>query len=199
MVAGGRYAAPSEKLSRHPFRPDTQEGQFSSLDAKKPFQWGWKYKTTILYQDSSVLLNWPKISNWRDYALLNLRLGAGFTDIVHHYGGKLSQAETTAEKYEVERTLSEASDNREVIAALIEHGGLGLQLLAHLRAYGKVRLSEFVSKMPADLDDAASVVARLVQGGVVIVDDVSFVCTDRGLNILQNLERNSGVNLTPEC
>lgn len=218
MVRAGRYVAAPEKRSRPSFLANVQERQPFSLNIKTSSAWWSNDKAADLNLSYSYYCGmssnnlkerltihteawaksvWTKFSD--PYALSNLSVASGFIDVVRHYGGKLKQAETIADKYELERTLAEVSDNRDVVAALMEREGLGLQLLANLRAYSKMRLSEFVSKTGMDPDDVASVVARLVRGRVVIVDDLSFVCTDRGLDILKNLELNSGVTITPEA
>lgn len=116
-----------------------------------------------------------------------------------YYGDKLRQTEVNSQRIEIEKALTEAYDNRELLAALMHHDWLGLQFLAHLRACGRMRFSDFLSRFGVDTDHLAGIIAQLARGGVVsLKDEVWFVCTEKGLNLLQNLERNSGVSLSPQ-
>jgi hypothetical protein len=139
-----------------------------------------------------------KITSWH-HARLSNRSESVFNDAVRHYAYRLRQVETSVDKAKVEKMLAEADENRSVIAALMDNEWAGLQLLVQLRANGKMSLSELVSKAREDSDTAAGTVARLVRGRAVLVDGTSFACTDRGLNLLQSLEGNTGVSLTPEA
>ncbi len=111
----------------------------------------------------------------------------------------LGESETKAKTAEIEANLAEANSNRQVLAALMLHDWLGLQLLSCLRASGRMRLSDLASKLRAKPDDSAGILAQLAQGGVLRVeDDGSFACTQRGLDILRNLESNAGVSISAE-
>src|SRR5438552_3063545 len=106
VIRSGRYVAPLEKRNRGTFRQDAQQGQPFLPNERKHFQWAWEYETKSSGQDLIVgsypyfsgLLNLSKISDWHHYAFFSPRLNAGFADIMHYYGGKLSQAETAADK-----------------------------------------------------------------------------------------------------
>jgi hypothetical protein len=171
-----------------------------SCDWKKINLYESKYTTTAQADEDLIptFSTSKKTSDRSQYSSLNVRLRAGFAELVSDYINKLKNAEQKAKDHEIERTLREAYENRKIIEALIENNGLGLQLLVELRAGGKLKFSEFVSKNTVSEDDAVGMLAHLVSGKAVTIEASQFVCTDRGFGILESFERNVGVNLGPE-
>jgi hypothetical protein len=116
-----------------------------------------------------------------------------------HYATKLRDVEANSRRAEIEKTLIEVSANRELLTALMDNDWLGLQLLVILKVYGRMGVSELSSKCEANSDLIAGTAALLVKRGAIGVEDgLLFVGTELGLNILHNLEKNSGVNLSTD-
>lgn len=123
----------------------------------------------------------------------------GFADLVSIYEPEsLNAAEKTEQPTEYENLLAEASNNRDLVATLVEKNWLGLKLLIELRNSTRSSITQLGSKVLKqmrgdELNSLAVTLVRLVRHGVVDVKEGSFVCTDRGNHVVQALEKAAGV------
>ncbi|MCH8047668.1 MAG: hypothetical protein IID44_28575 [Planctomycetes bacterium] len=94
--------------------------------------------------------------------------------------------------------LEDAWKSRQLMSAVIGKDWLGLQIMAHLRDTGSESLSAMASQMKASADDIAAILATLTLFGGVTVDDSNlFLLSARGASIVDNIERNTGIDLSP--
>lgn len=98
---------------------------------------------------------------------------------------------------EQDRLLQEAAHNRGLAAAMMDDDWLGLELMGHLRQSPGLTLSDLSSKVEARSDLVASTLVRLAQYGAMEVQDGRYLCTERGLEYMQNLEKSTGISLKP--
>lgn len=117
--------------------------------------------------------------------------------LVEHYEKQLQELRRLIETEKWEKTIIEAWESRELMATLREEEWLGLRLLAHLRS-SPMAAHELVSVSQVDLDCVVAAVARLFRFGAADLQDRLFTCTDKGRDILQNIESNARVELTPQ-
>jgi hypothetical protein len=220
------YSAMRYEKSRNPRRIKSRDIQYVRVETQSLKRATWSSEQIIqrihsLRATTDFFPSWGKLSDctvessyfdykapsavlgdlnvWFSSFKSNLSRGFGNATLVHHYVSKLRESETKAKTAEIEANLAEANSNRQLLAALLQHNWLGLKLLSCLGASNGIRLSDLVSKLGALPDDSAAILAQLTQGGVVRVeDDGSFMCTDRGIDILKNLESNTGINVSPE-
>ena len=98
-----------------------------------------------------------------------------------------------------ERTLTEAFEHRELVRAMMEHDGLGLELLAMVREKGQTVWPDIltqVNRLPAD---AAGAVEKLIHFGALSGNlEEMLECTALGRDLLANLERSTGISFAPE-
>ncbi len=97
----------------------------------------------------------------------------------------------------VESHLQEAWAIRELMATLMEQDWLGLQCLAQLRVCPHMSAADIGAAVNRSPDALSPTLARLEQHGAVAARVSLFVCTDRGLELLKNLEAAAGVELVP--
>jgi len=119
-------------------------------------------------------------------------------ELVEAYDEKLRDAESAIEAIKLERTLAEASNNRQGISALMEEEWLGLRLLTQLRLSRQMSVTDLATKLGAQFNSVAAIMARLVRFGVVDVVQEKFVCTELADELLSNIERKANVNLKEE-
>jgi len=119
-------------------------------------------------------------------------------ELVEAYDEKLRDAESAIEAIKLERTLAEASNNRQGISALMEEEWLGLRLLTQLRLSRQMSVTDLATKLGAQFNSVAAIMARLVRFGVVDVVQEKFVCTELADELLSNIERKANVSLKEE-
>lgn len=117
-------------------------------------------------------------------------------DLLSHYENRLLEAQQALEMERRDWLLAVASANRELIAAQMDEDGLGLKLLACLRATSHLQASELAAAVGVPLDAIAPLLARLTRCGAVEVNQQRFSCASRGLELLHNLETATGIELT---
>lgn len=74
------------------------------------------------------------------------------------------------------------------MTTLTHENWLGLQLLAYLRLYKRIEATELVSPAEAEPNLGSATLARLNKFGVVNLRGASFVCTVKGIQLLENIE-----------
>ena len=118
---------------------------------------------------------------------------------IQFYSDSVRNAELRARSLETAKRLSEAARDRDLIDALLRDEWLGLQILVFLKSCSKLRLGDLASKVKEDTDRTAAALTQICQFGAATVDDDAyFVCTERGINIVDSLERNSGISLAAD-
>jgi hypothetical protein len=113
--------------------------------------------------------------------------------VIRFYESKLQAAK--AEKRD--RRLVQACEDRELVAAQMDEDWLGVKLLAYLRESPGSQASELALMTNAPVDAVAPILARLARAGAVVVRHRQFACTEKGSELLRNLETATGVSLTP--
>ena len=110
------------------------------------------------------------------------------TAAINVYGARAENLERTSNEAERDRRLEEAFKNREAMAALMADQWIGLHLLDVLNSLGKGTVSELAARVSTDVDSAAVILARMLRSDLVEISDSHFLCTRRGVQILENLE-----------
>lgn len=118
-------------------------------------------------------------------------------DLIDFYEDKIEKGETASRKEENNRLRVEAWMNRELMSALMDEEWLGLQVLAYLRSFPALGATELAKKLEADIDNVATLLARLFRYGGVSIKEKKFNCTEQGLSILERLEKKTGLDFQP--
>jgi predicted methyltransferase len=119
------------------------------------------------------------------------------SEIIRFYESKLQAARLAAETEKSDRLIVQACENRELVAAQMDEDWLGMKLLAHLRESPGAQASELALMTDTPVDAVASILARLARAGAVAVQHRQFACTEKGTEMLNELEANTGISLTP--
>lgn len=96
-----------------------------------------------------------------------------------------------------DRLLAQACENRELAAAQMDEDWLGVKLLAYLRESPDSQASELALMTGAPIDAVTPILARLARAGAVAVRSRQFACTEKGVELLRNLEAATGISLIP--
>jgi transcriptional regulator with XRE-family HTH domain len=93
------------------------------------------------------------------------------------------------------KLLIQAEETRGLVAAQMDEDWLGVKLLACLRQSPHLHTTALADWIGAPIDAVAAILARLTRVGVVGVRDRQFVCTEKGSDLLRNLETVTGISL----
>jgi hypothetical protein len=137
------------------------------------------------------------VSSQRDEAGVNSVHPVTVSEAVHFYETKLREVRQAAETEKRDRLLARACANRELAAAQMDEDWLGVKLLAYLRESPNSPASELAVMAGAPIDAVAPILARLVRFGAIGVQHRQFACTEKGSELLGNLEAATGISLTP--
>ena len=97
-----------------------------------------------------------------------------------------------------ENEADERRKNRLLMQAIMDHDWLGLAILSIARE-GAVDANGLLKQTGASCESLIETTAKLVSdGAVTIAPNGQFSCSDRGRNLLQNLEGAIGVDLRPD-
>lgn len=97
-----------------------------------------------------------------------------------------------------ENLLTEAFRNRALAATLMDEDWVGLELLAHLAASKDgCTISELANVTERSMDEIAPLLAQLVRFGGAEARPLTFVCTDKGRDVIRNLEESTNAKLHP--
>ena len=108
--------------------------------------------------------------------------------LIDLYETKTSRTELENKQREAENLLANAWQDRELASALIEHNWLGLNLLTTLNSGSPLKPSSLAALVGSHIDVAIPVLVRLIQFGGVREQDRLFAITERGSEIIKNLE-----------
>lgn len=100
-------------------------------------------------------------------------------------------------RLERDKMLTQSYEDRELASAQMDEDWLGVKLLAYLRESPDSQASELAVMTGAPVDAVAPILARLARAGAVAVRHRQFACTEKGTEILNNLEASTGISLTP--
>lgn len=116
--------------------------------------------------------------------------------IERFFSTRFQEMEKVAEMERRDKRLVQAREHRELAAAQMDEDWLGMKALAYLRdtPHSPTELAE---KLGEPIDAVAPILARLVRFDALEVQNRKFVCTEKGLDLLRNLETATGISLVP--
>lgn len=108
--------------------------------------------------------------------------------LIDFYEAKLREADLAIKRQETESLLAAAWRDRELASALMEDGGLGLRLLITLKPGLQLKASSLAASAGSNVDVVAPVLIRLVQFRGIKEKGGLFSITNRGSDVIKNLE-----------
>lgn len=117
----------------------------------------------------------------------DLSEGSLLLSLINSYESRIREGEQVIEQQQAESLLCRSWQDRELASALLQSSGLGLRILSALKP-GGLSASGLTDAVGVDTDSVAPLLAKLVQFGGARVQDGLFSITDRGAEIVRNLE-----------
>lgn len=122
--------------------------------------------------------------------------------VIRVYQEKLERKADEAYWKEWEEGLREAHRNRELMSTLMAENWVGLEILSWIREFNNnegATIADLISVTKLDFNIVTMLLVRFVKFGVVDENEAKYFCTEEGIEILENLERKSGLTLKPEA